>query len=230
MNETMTADPRARQDGRRRLRELARIGPVFRGIDVMRMFEWEKDVAAQYLWRWRKQELIMGLGGRSDVFFNLEHDRDWHKHLATAVLLAMPLANETGVAVLNAGGQVTQNVDRRHFIVPVRENCYQIDHAVVEQRSPGWFARLQAAGGIPYQGGLAPLSPGAALADMVRFSPHRLDPDDIDFGYLEADETRRFLALSDADEDASPQDVYVKWFTDSQPVPAPAARRRGLRP
>lgn len=223
---TAVATAEKYQDVRSRLRALEPIGPIFRGLDVEREFNWKPEHARTYLARWKRQGLVHALGGRSDVYFNLVADPNWHSHLAMAVAIAMPFAMETGVALLSAAGVTTQLTDERHFIVPVRENLYKIDVAVVESRPLAWVKRLEEEKAIPYTGMLVQLPPGAVVADLLLHSPeHRLDPDDLDLGELAPLQRQLLLRLLDAPPEMTAEEAYGSRFDAER-----AKARRKPRP
>ena len=95
-----------------RLRELP---PVFRGANLTIRFRWDSKTASQYLYLWKRRNLVKGLGGHSDVFANLliAQYPDWEK----ALLMAMPSAVVVGVEVLRRAGWSTQIPQRPNVAV-----------------------------------------------------------------------------------------------------------------
>ena len=89
-----------------RLRELP---TLFRGAHLTTRFRWDSKTASQYLYLWKRRNLVQGLGGHSDVFANLLFEPfpqypNWEK----ALLMTMPSAVIVSVEVLRRVGWTTQ--------------------------------------------------------------------------------------------------------------------------
>lgn len=186
-----------------RLVQLGQVGPLFRGHQAMRLFDWDRKTARHYLWRWKEAGRLMSLGGKSDVFFNLRVDPNWERHLHLAVGMAMPACLESGARVLLDAGLTTQIAGMPEFILSLDEPHYKLDLAHVESRPVAWVAALYAKNAIDPASALRgtgePLRmlPGAALIDSVAHSEqHRLAPDDIYFDDLTPEDIQLFLDLS----------------------------------
>lgn len=159
---------------------LGALPPVFRGAELTVRFQWTSKTASHYLYLWKRRGLVESLGGHSDVFANLVvcREPDWE----AALRLAMPSAVLTGVEVLRRAGWTTQIPFRPEVTVNSAEPVYQVEHFDVKPRPPGWFKLL--APGISRSPARGPstLSPGWALAEMVRsegWGACGLTPDDI---------------------------------------------------
>jgi len=171
-----------------RLKELP---PVFRGADLTIRFQWDSKTASQYLYLWKRRNLVQGLGGHSDVFANLliAQYPDWEK----ALLMAMPSAVVIGVEVLRRVGWTTQIPDRPNVAVTAKHPVFKTNVYNIEARDLVWFAKV--APGIRRDGDVAivlpTLAPAWALADMLKregWGTCGLWPDDLDLEVSASDE------------------------------------------
>lgn len=159
---------------------LGQLPAVFRGAELTVRFQWTSKTASHYLYLWKKRGLVTGMGGHSDVFANLVASRepDWEG----ALRLAMPSAVMLGVEILRRAGWTTQIPYRPEVAVNSAEPTYQVDHFDVKPRPPGWFKLLAPGMLRPDPKGVAMLSPGWALAEMIRsegWGACGLTPDDV---------------------------------------------------
>jgi len=165
------------------LERLRQLPALFRGSDLTVLFQWSAKTASQYLYLWKKQELIEGLGGHSDVYANLVADSspNWE----AAALLAMPSAVEVGVACLHRAGWTTQIPSRPEIAVDAGQRVFTAERFDVKPRDEKWFesfgpgiVRRQYRVSLPY------LKPAWALADLLRtqgWGACGLQPDDIEW-------------------------------------------------
>lgn len=188
---------------RDRLSELGKLRPFFTAAEAMQTFQWDSFTVAQYLWRWKCANRIVGLGGKSDVFFNLLADSHWERHIVSALSYALPHARQMGAHVLQAAGLITQIASHAEFIVTPRETCFKIEVANIKVRPAVWTSMLDKNHGTTpwrHDENAAPsirLLPGAALLDVLLFErEHGFAPDDIDFEELSEDQARLFLTLA----------------------------------
>jgi hypothetical protein len=177
----MRAAPRARTQvsAFERLRDLP---ALFRGGDLTRRFGWTSKTASQYLYLWKRRDLVQGLGGHSDVYANLLTERhpDWEE----AVVMAMPSAVLVGIEALRRAGWTTQLVQRPTIAVKSGHPLFKTEHFEVLARDPRWFEQVAPGiDGSPDER-LRILRPAWALADLL----HRdgwehcgLSPDDIEW-------------------------------------------------
>jgi len=152
----------------------------FRGSDMTMRFGFSSKTASQYLYMWQKKGLVEGLGGRSDVWANLLVDRrpNWEY----AIRIAMPSSIIIGIEALRRAGWTTQIPARPTVAVNSNERYYRVNRFNTQPRSARWFKESNAGIQRPeYIGDLPMLSPGWALADLLRekewgkFGLHRDD-------------------------------------------------------
>ena len=167
-----------------RLRDLP---PVFRGADLTTRFQWDSKTASQYLYLWKRRNLVQALGGHSDVFANvlIAQYPNWEK----ALLMAMPSAVVIGVEVLRSAGWTTQIPNRPNVAVNAKHPVFNTHAYAIEPRDLAWFATV--APGIRRDGALPSLAPGWALAEMLKnegWGTCGLWPDDLDLDVTAQDE------------------------------------------
>lgn len=168
------------------MQRLMQMPDVFRGSDLTIRFQWTSKTASQYLYLWRRRNLIQALGGHSDVYANLllAPHPNWEK----AARLAMPSATLIGLESLRRAGWITQIVQRPQVAVSTLDRRYTIEPYEVVTRPPSWFERCRAA--ILRQGpeALPTLHPAWALVDLLKYEGWQrcgLDPDDLDWEVIE---------------------------------------------
>jgi hypothetical protein len=149
--------------GRSRLAEL---GPVFTKQDLIFRFGTGMKSAEVMLSRWHHQYgYVRLLGGRSQVYFNLLKDPNWHAHFETALKLAVPHAITMGQSAYSHGW-ISQPPNARHLAVPVGVQLYTIDGCQFHYRRRDWFIAI--APGVQYKEHTIPeLRPAWALADAL---------------------------------------------------------------
>ena len=170
-----------------RLRELPLL---FRGAHLTTRFRWDSKTASQYLYLWKRRNLVQGLGGHSDVFANLLFEPfpqypNWEK----ALLMTMPSAVIVGVEVLRRVGWTTQIPTRPNVAVSAKQPVFKTNFFEIEARDLAWFATV--ASGIRREGGVPTLAPSWALADMLKregWGTCGLWPDDLDLEPTDQDE------------------------------------------
>jgi hypothetical protein len=174
------------------IERLQQLPPLFRGPDLTVRFQWTSKTASQYLYLWKRRELVQPLGGHSDVFANrlVEPNPNWE----AAVMLAMPTATIVGIECLRRAGWITQVPSRPEVAVDATQPVYATDMFEVVSRRPSWFTAI--AGATESRAADADrsapvLRPAWALADMLQradWGACGLQPDDIDWGVVgEAD-------------------------------------------
>lgn len=164
------------------LDRLRALPSVFRGADLTVRFGWTSKNASQYLYLWGRRGLVSGLGGHSDVFFNLLTHPE--PDLPAAVRMVMPTATIVGTEALRQAGWSTQIDQRPDLAVSNDQAQFTLSAFNVTPRSPKWFDTTRA-GMAPAEGlGLSVLRPAWALADLLRkrdWEDFGLMPDDIDW-------------------------------------------------
>lgn len=145
---------------------LAELGPVFTKQDVFFHFDSEKKSTEVMLSRWhRRFGYVKPLGGRSEVYFNLLKDPNWHAHFETALKLAVPHAITIGQSAYSHGW-ISQLPNARHLAVPLGVQLYTIDGCQFHYRRNDWFVAI--APGVQYKEHTIPeLRPAWALADAL---------------------------------------------------------------
>lgn len=159
----MTLKAQKEISGRERL---AQLGPVFTAQDLQFRFSMSSGTAQVTLHRWSHRDgLIRRLGGRSQVYFNLHVDPNWHTHFEFALKLAVPHAITIGQSAYSHGW-TTQLPTARHLAVPTSVQLYGIEGCQFHSRRRDWF--LAIAQGIQYKAHTIPeLRPAWALADAL---------------------------------------------------------------
>lgn len=172
-----------------RLRDLP---AIFRGSDLTLRFGWSSKTASQYIYLWRRAQIVEPFGGHSDVYANtiVDPSPDWERALA----MAMPSAVVVGVECLRRVGWITQIPATTAVAVHAASVVYSTAHFAVERRSATWFETIQP-GLVRGQAGRAPsLHPAYALADLIAregWGRCGLDRDDIDVDALTAGDRAR---------------------------------------
>jgi hypothetical protein len=210
---------KARRSGREWLLALPE---VFSVAEVALVMGCPRTEASQYLWRWRTSRLVQPLGGKSGVFMNLVRRPDaaidgsvWER----ALLKAMPSAMIGGHEVLADSGLTTQVTRQRYVLVSNVDSAFELEGAEVHRRPVPWMNRLVREGGViaDAPGAIVPrLRPGAALADLARYSPSAVDPEDVDLEVLPRDDLDLFRRLAKGTE-----------LLEAVSGTAPARRRSG---
>jgi len=149
--------------GRDRLAELA---PVFTAQDLRFRFGMSANAARVMLSRWhRRDAFVKPLGGRSEVYFNLLRDPNWHAHFELALKLTVPHAITIGQSAYSHGW-TSQLPTARHLAVPAGVQLFTIDGCQFHVRRREWFVAIAA--GIQYKAHTIPeLRPAWALADAL---------------------------------------------------------------
>lgn len=159
---------------------LQRLPWVFHVADLTLRLGWKPRLAQEQLYRWSRQGLVCGLGGRSGVYANLIVSKypDWEMGLR----MVMPTAVVSGLEVLRRAGWITQIPYLITVTVSAAHRVYQVDRFEVNVQGPEWFDVV--APGIRSGEGVAlpSLAPAWALADLVRregWCDCGVGPDDI---------------------------------------------------
>jgi hypothetical protein len=145
---------------------LAELGPVFTKQDLRFTFGTEPKTAEVMLSRWhRRYGYVRPLGGRSEVYFNLLKDPNWHAHFETALKLAVPHAITIGQSAYSHGW-ISQLPNARHLAVPVGVQFFSIEGCQFHYRRRTWFLAVNQ--GVQYKAHTIPeLRPAWALADAL---------------------------------------------------------------
>jgi hypothetical protein len=145
---------------------LARLGPVFTRQDLIFNYGMTPNVANVMLSRWHRRDgLVRPLGGRSEVYFNLMQEPNWHSQFEIALKLAVPHAITIGQSAYSHGW-TSQLPTVRHLAVPKSVQIYTIEGCQFHQRRREWFIAI--APGIQYKKHTIPeLRPAWALADAI---------------------------------------------------------------
>ena len=184
---------------------------LFRGCDLTVRHGFDSKTASQYLYLWKGRELVVPLGGHSDVYANLVLNR--HPQWERAVLMAMPSAVLVGIEVLRRAGWTTQIPARPQVAVNARQRHYRVNPYEIDFRGARWFK--QTAQGIVHHGhGVLPsLHPAWALADLLRgqeWGGMGLHPDDIEWDEVdEAAEKQWGMACKAYGMDAEPISEFI---------------------
>ena len=146
---------------------LALLGGVFSAEDLRKRFSWSRETSRVTLHRWHHRDgLIRPLGGRSEVYFNLLVEPNWHAHFETAVKRAIPQTITIGQSAYS-NGWINQPPNARHLAVPSSAQLYGIEGCQFHVRRPDWFQAV-AAGHVQTRRLTIPeLRPGWALADSL---------------------------------------------------------------
>ena len=162
------------------LERLNSLPEIFRGSDLTVRFGWTSKAASQYVYLWKKRNLVKALGGHSDVYVNML--RTEHPNWEKAVLMAMPKALVIGIEALRQAGWTTQIPQRPTLATAKWEVVYSTDPYEMIPKDESWFALVRP--GMPggRTTGLPTLRPAWALADLLKdaeWGDMGLWPDDI---------------------------------------------------
>lgn len=176
---------------------LSDLGKIFTRDELTKAFGWSPETASVYLFRWRKADLIEGLGGRSEVFLNLHKiglrdDAEKLKVRQHAIHMAMPEAVLAGPhAVARAGGlskEYEQSIADAPLLLvrPKDGRGYSIEGVEMQTRSKAWFESVATDSNKRFR--LPTLTAGAALGDMLcRDDLDSILPEDLSAENLYAD-------------------------------------------
>lgn len=159
----MTQRGRKEISGRARL---AGMGPVFTKQDLVFRFGMHINTAQVMLSRWHRRDgFVKPLGGRSEVYFNLLRNPNWHSHFELALKLAVPHAITIGQSAYSHGW-ISQLPTARHLAVPSTVQLYTVEGCQFHFRRREWFMAI--APGVQYKEHTIPeLRPAWALADAL---------------------------------------------------------------
>lgn len=191
------------------IERLLSLPPLFRGSDLTVRFQWTSKTASQYIYLWKKRNLVQGLGGHSDVFANLlrEPAPNWEQ----ALVMSMPSAIITGVEALRRAGWTTQIQRSPDVAVRADQSVFNLgsstskklhtdgfDGFTVKAHSAAWFDKVLPDGVTRSESGRAPvLKPAWALADMLAtegWGKCGLWPDDIYLDDATSEDTAEWVA------------------------------------
>jgi len=170
---------------------LLRLPWVFHIADLTLRLGWKPRFAREQLYRWKRQGLVRGLGGQSEVYANLVVSTypDWEMGLR----MVMPTAVVSGLEVLRRAGWITQIPYLVTVSVSAADRVCSVNRFEVNVEGPEWFDAV--AGGIRSGEGVAlpSLAPAWALADLVRregWCECGIGPDDIYWDLLTISDER----------------------------------------
>jgi len=97
--------------------------------------------SSQYLYLWRRRQLIEAFGGHADVFANLlvAAHPDWDQALA----MAMPSAVITGPECLRRAAWITQIPNRPDVAVLASSRLFATGHFNIRRQSAAWFEQMR---------------------------------------------------------------------------------------
>lgn len=164
------------------LERLQNFPAVFRGSDLTIRSQWTSKNASQYLYLWKRRNLVADFGGHSDVYANLvvNRDADWEK----ALLMAMPSSIIVGIEALRREGWTTQIPTTSSVAVRSDQRVFKTLRFDIVPCSVDWFDAIKPAVAEYEVNTLNWLPPAWALADLLRQSPwgtFGLWPDDIEW-------------------------------------------------
>ncbi|MDR1850003.1 MAG: hypothetical protein LBQ75_08180 [Zoogloeaceae bacterium] len=182
--------------------------PIFHRDDLTQRFQWSDKIASQYLYLWKKRELVQGLGGHSNVFANrlVAPKPNWD----IALFMAMPSAVIIGVDAINWSHRTTQFPYRIDVAVASNQPVFKIAPPmpkftyVICPRSPEWFEKVYRGNGMHdhrEDGALSVLKFAWALADMLvtdGWERCGLGPDDIEWEEVTEEDKSDWIAASKA--------------------------------
>ena len=169
---------------------LSRMPPFFHINDFLRVQGVSSPVARNMLSRLVDREMVVPLGGKSGIYFNVDRHPDaidrWHRQ---AILRAYPSAIEIGPGPLRDEGWITQIPRQIEVAALHAAGRPRLHGARVYRRPRVWYRTMEEYWSRDgHNHDIPRLTPAAALADMWVYQDGWV-PDEEDLYLDESDET-----------------------------------------